>query len=697
MSGLRDTDFLSVALADNGRKFHLRLRSLTSDPARRPYGSTARYNIRGTVMYDYYDGGNKAAVGWFRELPEGHWDKKDSSLYIAPATDSVAITILRTWRSHTLPVDQTAEDMLRYLKAAFEAGEQTAIEAAKFKSTIQGLVDAFKSGDQAAIAEARARVSSAVPPLPAGWQERSDRPLEPYQRAAVKFSLDNPGFALHMDRGTGKTATAVQRTNMLAIMLRRGEIKGGAPVKDGTRMLRTLVVVPNNVRLNWQREFQKFSHVAGKVRVLRGSQHQRVRSIAEAALGEVDCFFSVMIVSYDSLRTTINALAMVPWDDVICDEAHYFKDQNTQRYKDLQQLRDLASARRLELTGSPIGNSPMDLWAQLEFLREGGSGFTSKQAFKSFYGQYAPPNQAAGHGVVKLLGLQNIPLLQERLARMTFAVTKEEAGLNLPDKVRLVREVEMTPYQREVYYKLQDELALQVEDKLSGAVVDQVTIENVLVMLLRLHQVTSGHLTYDAVIDPDTMVVVKPKRIVELSPENPKVVQLLELLQDPERSSKAKTIVWCQFIHNINIVQAALTAAGIKSVVYYGGVKQSERDAVVDQFNNDPETTVFIGNTQTAGEGLNLLGYDVMNPDASDTYCDMEVFFSIDWSALRRQQAEDRAHRRGTRMPVQIIDLVVPGSIDEDILDRIIEKRETAEAVLDLRDTIRGILTRHAA
>ena len=97
-----------------------------------------------------------------------------------------------------------------------------------------------------------------------------------------------------------------------------------------------------------------------------------------------------------------------------------------------------------------------------------------------------------------------------------------------------------------------------------------------------------------------------------------------------------------------------------------------------------------MGNPSSGGTGLNILGYDPTEPDKYETYTDTEIFFSTDWNAAKRSQAEDRAHRRGTRMPVRIIDLVVPGTIDEEIRARVAGKVQTAVMIQDVKE----ILTR---
>ena len=659
------TDYLGVDWV--GDHFVMRARSLTSNPAHRTIGNASRYLVNGVEMHDHWAAPSHETSQFFNlRLMEAKWVKKTDTYRVA-ATDSNVVITLRSWpRERIVFVSDEARERFDQLHQDYEVGLDVAVHTARFKEHGQ------------------------LPPLPSCWQERKDALLSPYQKAATALSLTVPGFALFMDMGTGKTACAVQRVCTLALMLERGEIEGGIQCEDGGRMLRVLVVVPKNVRLNWQREFQKFAHVDGKVTVLRGGLAKRVRKLAEISRPENGCKFSVLITSYDGVRTTADYISLIPWDDVVTDESHNYKDPKTDRFNAVIKLRD-ASARRMSLTGSPIGNSPMDLWSQLEFLRKGGSGFQNRVGFKEFHGVWERVDNGA-QGVQRLVGLKNIPLLQERLARMSFSVTKEEAGLNLPDKVRSVIEVQMGTYQAEVYNRLQDELAIEIEDQLSGQVVDEMTVNNVLTQLLRLAQITSGFVTYDAKVDMDNGQVVVPRRTAELSPENPKVVALLDLLLSPERDPRAKTVVWCQFVHNIEIISAALTKAGIKHGCYYGAVSSDERDRLVDAFNCDPEFKVMVGNPQTAGVGLNLLGYDTRDPGASDGFCDLEVFFSIGWSAILRAQAEDRAHRRGTRMPVQVVDLVVPGSIDETILERISTKREMAVTVSDLRETLNRVL-----
>jgi SNF2 family DNA or RNA helicase len=534
----------------------------------------------------------------------------------------------------------------------------------------------FVAQDSRAAMQAAYKLGGTAPEVPADWVDHPQFPLSPYQRVAVQMSLGQEATGLFMDRGTGKTATVIQRMCMEAKRLR---------AKEPKRMMRALIVVPNQVRMNWEREVEKFTVLPGKISVIRGTQEKRVRALVQAITTEEDCHFSAVIIGYDSLVASINQFAKPGlWDLLVLDESHFIKSHSTKRWKAIEKLRDCAR-QRMALTGTPIGNSFQDLWTQLEFLGRGLSGFSKFSAFRQFYGVWV---EAGMNGMTKLAGMKNKALLQERLSRLTFSVTKDEAGLNLPSKVYDVHEVEMTKPQAEAYKAMAEHLMLELEDKMSGEV-DPVTAQNVLTQLLRLAQITSGHTVVDAQIDPHSGEELRARVTRRLGDVNPKIDAVMDLLTDEQRDPNGKTLIWCCFTEDIRAISERLTAEGIKHGTYYGATPQAERDRCVEQFNNDDEYKVLVLNPQTAGEGLNLVGY---SSEDHKGYCDHEIFFSQNWSAILRGQAEDRAHRRGTRMPVRITDLTVPGTIDEDIRDRVQGKLSSADALTDIKEILRSVL-----
>ena len=331
----------------------------------------------------------------------------------------------------------------------------------------------------------------------------------------------------------------------------------------------------------------------------------------------------------------------------------------------------------------------MDLWSQLELLGEGMSGFSSFAKFRSVYGVWEPVYGASG--VEKLVSLKNMPFLQERLSRLSFTMTKKEAGLQIPEKIDDIYEVEMTPEQARAYQKMRDELVVEFEGALNGNV-DVMQANHILTSMLRLSQITSGFATVQAIVDEEGNEKT-PKRVMQINPgANPKIQAVIEMLEDPERDPLSKTIIWCIYIEDIRAISEELTKRGIKNEKYYGGTSQDERDRIVQAFNNDDTLRVLICNPQTGGTGLNLLGYNPAKPDESKMYTGHNIFFSQGWSAIQRKQAEDRAHRRGTRCQVRNTDLIVADTIDEEIRRRVHAKREVASSITDLAEVLGNIL-----
>jgi SNF2 family DNA or RNA helicase len=131
---------------------------------------------------------------------------------------------------------------------------------------------------------------------------------------------------------------------------------------------------------------------------------------------------------------------------------------------------------------------------------------------------------------------------------------------------------------------------------------------------------------------------------------------------------------------------------GICAVPYYGKTSEKDRDDVVYRFNHDRDVKVLVGNPACGGAGLNLLGYPPDLANEYDTNCTHHIYYAQDWSMIKRSQSSDRSHRRGTRKPVRITDLVVPGTIDEEIRRRVTSKMMTAYEIGDIRQILKAVL-----
>jgi len=586
-----------------------------------------------------------AMGNWWTRIPERKEESKGygNRQWEFAATDVTALVLHHIWpRKKILFLSSEAEVFYNVLIKRFMAQTRSALMIAQFKA------------------------DGTVPKMPADFIDHPELPLSPYQKIALLASLNQEGYGLFMEQGTGKTPVAVARVNLESSRKR----------KAGKGMYRCLVICPNNLRMNWEKEFARFSVHPGKVGILRGGLFNRQRTLIDSVRDEEDCVWSATVMSVDSIKQTEDAIKRVPWDMVIVDELHYAKSAQSTRFKQLRDIEESCSKSRMGLTGTPIANTIMDLFSQFEFLGKGLSGFSTFSAYKRFYGTFKKAEQG-GTAIERLNGIRNVPLIQERLARIAFTITKAEADLQLPEKLYSVLEAEMTAKQKELYDQLAKMLIVEIEEALESRTI---TAEHILTKLLRLAQITSGHVKWD------------DRPAEPISGRNPKIDVLIESLQEESRDPKAKSLVWCCFIEDMRAISQRLHEAGIKHVGYHPSIhpdyRKDDASLAEQAFNKDDSIKVFIGNPASGGVGLTLIGYDRENESSSQCYCDREYFFSCNWSAVQRSQAEDRAHRRGTRRVVQVIDLMVPGTIDEEIRARLSLKKEMALAVQD----IRGIL-----
>ncbi|MAF76509.1 MAG: hypothetical protein CMF17_11790 [Idiomarinaceae bacterium] len=601
---------------------------------------------------------------WINRVPERR--ESGSGRWILAATDYTMLVVLNSWPSDRIIFkSQEAQVQMTYLLRRFLVQKRAQRVIANFK------------------------VEGTCPDMPDDFIDHPERPAADYQKAAMLASLNQPAFGFFGEQGTGKTLMAILRINLEASRKRAGKVAG---VKAG--MYRALILCPKQVRSNWHNEFERFSTSPGKVGVMRGGLIDRQKVLLDCVKDEEDCDWSACILSMDSSAQSMEMLKRVPWDIVVVDESHYMKNPSSKRFKTLREFNNTSTRQKLILTGTPIANSLFDLWAQFEFLGEGMSGFSTRENFRKFHGQFASNNSQASP-VQKLVGLKGIPMIQERLARMAFLIRKDEALTNLPPKVYDIEEVEMTALQKEYYEKMADMIAIELEAELADPKV--MTVNHILTRLLRLAQITSGHVKWDGDIDENTGEPIVGK-VEQIAGGNPKADAIVKMLQDEGRDPNEKTIVWCTFVEDMRVVSEALTAAGIKHIGYHPTLQSNVRarnpEDAADRFNKDASIQVFIGNPQSGGTGLNIVGYDYTLPEEEQgqTYTGHEIFMSCNWSAVQRSQAEDRAHRRGTKRSVRITDLMVLGTIDEEIRARVLSKRQSAMEIQDVRDILTKVL-----
>jgi SNF2 family DNA or RNA helicase len=476
-----------------------------------------------------------------------------------------------------------------------------------------------------------------------------------HQLQAVQSMVGRRTYALFMEQGTGKTWTLLADAERL---FAKGAIDS------------VLVVAPNGVHTNWvNREIP--AHMEGNIvaRAWRsGAGVRHMRSLEDLfkprKAGEPPAL-RVLAVNIDALVSKkgyefCERFLLSGSPLIILDESSRIKNPDAARTKALMRLRRYCKGARIA-SGTPVTNSPVDVFAQMEFLESGLLGTTSYRAFVAEYADVLPANHPmivnmtirnprAAHAQIIARNpdgsprWRNLDKLQKLLEPHSFRVLKKDC-LDLPEKIYKTITFELDAAQQRAYDKMQDELRIELDDRTELPVSE-------LAALVKLQQITSGY-------------VNTPLGVKYVSEDNPRLKTLMDAAEDVE----GKFIVWARFREELDAISAALTAAGVEHVQYHGGVSREDREAAVDQFQNG-SARVFVGQPQSGGIGLTL------------TAAETVFYFSNDFNLETRLQSEDRAHRIGTRKNVVYIDIAAENTIDEQIARNLQRKQRTAALVL---------------
>ena len=448
------------------------------------------------------------------------------------------------------------------------------------------------------------------------------KPYKHQEEALFKsFARDN--YAYFMEMGCGKSKVLIDNMTWLY---------------ENKHIDTAIIIAPKGVYMNWKNSeipthlpddvpnnVYVWKSGANKSEKIVLEEGVRTRDKLRILLVNVEAFATAKVKKY--LQAFIHRSNFL----LAVDESTTIKNIKAKRTKEILKLGQSAKYKRI-LTGSPITQSPMDLYSQCYFLDKDLLGFDS---YWSFQGRYAIIRQTriGNHSFQQIVGFRNLSELTDKLHRFSYRVTKEQA-LDLPEKIYTTREVNLTSDQIKHYNSMKDSAVALLDGG------DMVTAPEVMTRLLRLQQLLCGYLVTD---DGETVEIA-----------NHRIDAMLDTIEEMD----GKVIIWSRFRHDIKKIRKALEKDyGLGTVVtYYGDTSQEDRDKAIDRFQNDEGTKFFVGNAQTAGRGLTL------------TAATNVIYYSNDFNLETRIQSEDRCHRIGQKNNVLYVDLVVPDSIDIHIV-----------------------------
>lgn len=457
--------------------------------------------------------------------------------------------------------------------------------------------------------------------IPEGFEFKTE-PFN-HQSEGFEYGLKYDKFLLGDEQGLGKTKQVI-------------DIAVAKKITKGYKHCLIICGV-NGLKWNWQAEVETHSNESswilgtkynGKGKAVIGSGKDKLADLNNLP----DNYF--LITNIESLRDKdiCNKVKELCDDGTIgmvaIDEIHKCKNPASQQGKAILKI---LPETRIAMTGTPLMNSPLDLFIVLKWL-----GF-ERHSFYQFKKHYCV---MGGYGGYEVVGYRNLNQLQENLDSLMIRRLKKDV-LDLPEKVYSIEYVEMNKIQTSIYNEVKAEIKEQI---------DKIKISNnPLAQLIRLRQATG----FTGILSSQVQESAKLDRLEEI----------VEEIVD----NGGKCLIFSNWTDMTTPTFERLKR--FNPAVITGETK--DREMQKDKFMNDDRCKCIIGTIGAMGTGLTL------------TAASTVIFLDSPWNRANKEQAADRAHRIGTTSTVNIITLVCKDTIDERIEELINKKGAMADALVD--------------
>ncbi|KAI4144617.1 MAG: hypothetical protein LQ340_006584, partial [Diploschistes diacapsis] len=499
--------------------------------------------------------------------------------------------------------------------------------------------------------------------------------LREHQRDGVRFLYDcvmdikdfgGQGAILADEMGLGKT---LQTIALLWTLLKQNPIHGDTPV-----VKKALIVCPATLINNWKKEFRKWLG-AERIGVLVVDDNKK--RITDFTLGRT---YSVIVISYEKLRTNIEELQKGPGVDiVIADEGHRLKKEQN---KSGVAIRSLSTPRKIILSGTPIQNDLSEFYSMINFVNPGILG-----SVKTFTKQFEVPIVKSRQPEASENDIENGQARSEELAETTSPFilrrTADILSKYLPTKTEYILLCRPTKAQAAVYQRVLKSSSFRAA--LGGASelhLQLITLLKKICNSPRLLLPADSATFPNALKDPSdlenpslttSLISELPSHLLRNNGASAKLRVLDSLLHHLSHSTDEKIVLVSHSTSTLDLLSSLLTAHSLPHLRLDGSTPLKQRQDLVDSFNRSAasHTFAFLLSAKAGGQGINLIGASRL------------VLFDVDWNPAIDAQAMARIHRDGQRRPCVVYRLLLAGAMDEKIWQRQVTKVGLADAVME--------------
>jgi SNF2 family DNA or RNA helicase len=447
-------------------------------------------------------------------------------------------------------------------------------------------------------------------PLPQGLRAT----LRPYQVRGFEWLYKNStigfGSIIADDMGLGKT---LQVITALLKFKEEGLLK----------KKKALVVVPTTLLTNWQKEIMRFAPDL-TYHIYHGAGRKMPLTLPD-----------VLLTTYGVIRSDAEKLSKFKWYVAIIDEAQNIKNPGTAQTKAIKKLK---SDVQIAMSGTPVENRMSEYWSIMDFTNK---GYLGSQKF--FQRTYAYPIEVEGdRNTLTLFRKATSPFIMRRLKSDKSIIS------DLPDKVEKDEFCTLTGEQAALYQNVVDDSMKQVEQS-EG--IERSGLVFKLIMALK------------QICNHPAQFLKKGSADPALSGKTSRLVELLEEIY----TANEKVLIFTQFQQMGELLEQLITSQfHTEALFLHGGSSRKQRDAMVEQFQQEAAVKTMILSLKAGGTGLNL------------TAASQVIHYDLWWNPAVEAQATDRAFRIGQKRNVLVHRLLTQGTFEEKINNMLKEKRELA-------------------
>lgn len=441
----------------------------------------------------------------------------------------------------------------------------------------------------------------------------------PYQKKATELCVKHTTYGLLADPGLGKTSIILEAYRQLK---KQGHVKAA------------LVIAPLDPMYDtWPQEIKKwdsFKHMT--VSILHGSHKDRA----------LDTPADIYLINPAGLPWLYGALGKTwPFDMLIVDESHDFKNGRTQRFKTLKKiLRQGKFESRYILTGTPVPNSLLDLYGQIYILDMGDA---LGQYYTHFRNRFFTSDYMGFNWYLKD---SNAEVIYEMIDHLVVRLDADDY-LKLPELTIVEKWFDLPPAARKAYDELEREFIIALDAGI-------VTASNAGVLTGKLRQAANG--------------CIYGENNQSMFLHNQKSTIAANLIRE---MSGQKAVISYSFNNERDLLRNELKKVLGREPPYIGGnVSKTDRALLLKQFK-DSDLQVLLGQVSSISIGLNLQAAHNL------------IMHSMDWNMARDHQLIRRLWRQGQKHPVIVHKILARNTIDEDLMESHKKKFSNQKNLLD--------------